>query len=328
MRSVLYSSPFIPAEWIAAHGLRPARIMPPDCAKRPAPGEGFCPYARAFLEAATGAPEAAAVIFTTECDQMRRSAERAEFFEREMPVFLLPVPAPWRTSKARRLYMEELLRLGRFLVRLGGARPTDRDLVRSLLAFDAARAALHAARGRLSPRRFSEAIARFHRNGSFEEDREGPPAEARRLRGIPVALVGGPLLEPHLELFDRVEEGGGTVALDATTTGERTLAVPFDRRTLREAPFDTLVAAYFDRIPDAFRRPNSLLYSWLKEKFVERGIRGILFKRYTWCDTWHGEARRMQEWSHLPLIEIDTGDEARIPEGTASRIRAFLEILS
>lgn len=326
MNTILYSSPFIPAEWIAAHGFQPRRVMPRSCGRRPAAGEGCCPYAQAFLESPRREAGAAAILFTTECDQMRRTAERAELTGCPVPVLLLHVPATWRTASARRLYMEELLRLGRFLVRLGGKRPSDHALALTMIEYDAARAALRAARGHLSPRRFSECIAAFHRTGGFDcppGDSPSPPA----LRGIPLALVGGPLLEPHLELFDRVEEAGGTVVLDATTTGERTLAASFDRRTLREAPFETLVAAYFDRIPDAFRRPNSLLYSWLKENFDRRGVRGILFKRYTWCDTWHGEARRMQEWSDRPLLEIDGGDEDRIPEGMVTKIRAFLEIL-
>ena len=52
MRTIAYSCPFVPPEWIAAHGLRPRRIMP-----RSAGGASFvevsggrCAYAQAFIQ--------------------------------------------------------------------------------------------------------------------------------------------------------------------------------------------------------------------------------------------------------------------------------------
>ena len=49
MNAVGYSSPFVPAEWIAAHGLRPERLRlhPTEKLTR-----GICPYAGALLDAA------------------------------------------------------------------------------------------------------------------------------------------------------------------------------------------------------------------------------------------------------------------------------------
>ena len=50
MNAVGYSSPFVPAEWIAAHGLRPERLRlhPSERLTR-----GICPYAGALLDAAS-----------------------------------------------------------------------------------------------------------------------------------------------------------------------------------------------------------------------------------------------------------------------------------
>ncbi len=49
MNGVGYSSPFVPAEWIAAHGLRPERfrLHPTEKLTR-----GVCPYAGALMDAA------------------------------------------------------------------------------------------------------------------------------------------------------------------------------------------------------------------------------------------------------------------------------------
>jgi benzoyl-CoA reductase/2-hydroxyglutaryl-CoA dehydratase subunit BcrC/BadD/HgdB len=93
-------------------------------------------------------------------------------------------------------------------------------------------------------------------------------------------------------------------------------------------PFSCLVEAYFGSIPDAFRRPNTLLYEWLDTRIRERRIRGIIFKRYTWCDTWHGEEQRMKERMGLPFLSLDMGDDARLTRGACNRVQSFLEILS
>jgi hypothetical protein len=49
MSAVAYSSPFIPPEWIAAHGFQPLRLAPDSSAIAPPPG--VCPFAHDFLHA-------------------------------------------------------------------------------------------------------------------------------------------------------------------------------------------------------------------------------------------------------------------------------------
>ena len=325
MKKLVYSCPFVPAEWIAAHGLRPSRILPglADASAFAGASAGVCPYAAAFLHTVCSDCEADAVVVTTACDQMRRGFEQADRAGHR-PVFLLNVPTSWQTVTAQEIYISEVRRLGRFLVRLGGKEPPADDLARVMREYDAKRSLLWEARGRVSPRRYSEAIVRFHREGTVDLDSSGP---AHALRRIPVALVGGPLIPHHFQIFDLIERGGGAVVLDATESGERTMPSTFDRRMLSDDPFMALVDAYFGKIPDAFRRPNSQLYQWLKREISERGIRGIIFRYYTWCDTWHAELQRMKEWSEVPLLGISTGTDEHIDGHTTSRIESFLEML-
>ena len=80
------------------------------------------------------------------------------------------------------------------------------------------------------------------------------PAEAPG--GIPLAILGGPLLETDCEFFDLVERAGGRIVLDATEHGQRTLPRPFDPARVAAEPLEELADAYFDGIPDAFRRPE------------------------------------------------------------------------
>ena len=326
--TVLYTCPFVPAEWIAAHGLRPRRIMPQELHGAPLPGAGMgmCPYARAFLHE-VGAQEDAAVVFTTVCDQMRRCSELMAP-EREAALFLMHVPATWRTPGARRYYRAELERLGRFLERLGGTTPSAERLAAVMAEYDATRAKLRAAAGRLSAQAASNAIARLHRNGPADAEAALEGRAAPCGRGIRLALVGGPLLGTPSTLLDLIESAGGTIVLDATETGERTLPAPFDAATVEQNPLDALVDAYFNHIPYAFRRPNDALYAWLARELAARDVRGIIFRRYLWCDTWHAEAGRMAEWSPVPFLALDVEDDQPLRDRMASKIRAFVETLA
>lgn len=335
LKTILYTSPFVPAEWIAAHGMRPCRILPDSIKAAGSVGAGVCPYAQAFIEAVCSDKEMEAVVLTTTCDQMRRASELITR-SCDRPVFLMNVPATWQTSAAQDLYQSELRRLGAFLVRLGGATQTHDTLTCVMSEYDRARAALREARTRVSARGYAEAVAAFGKAGqpryarcdqSAARQSAGPGAACVTPRGVPLALVGGALLACHFGLFDLIEQGGGTVVLDATASGERTVPAPFDPEGLARDPMEALAGAYFGSIPDAFRRPNAALYQWLQHKMAERGVRGILFHRYTWCDVWHGEAQRMKEWADLPFLVIDIGDDGKLDRRTATQIQAILETL-
>ena len=325
MKTVVYSCPFVPAEWIAAHGFRPSRILPgpADALASSGASAGVCPYAGAFLHALARDGEAEAAVLTTVCDQMRRGFEQAQH-EAHRPAFLLNVPSTWQTATAQQIYISEVQRLGRFLVRLGGKEPSAAELASVMADYDISRSLLRKARARLAPRRFSEAIAQYHREGTVDmpssDDSQTP-------LGVPVALIGGPLMSHHFPIFDLIESAGGSIVLDATESGERTMPAPLNRRRLSDDPFASMVDAYFGRIPDAFRRPNDQLYDWLKREIVARGVRGIILRHYTWCDKWHAELQRMKEWSSVPVLGISAGADELADGHTASRIESFLEML-
>lgn len=291
---VVYSSPFVPAELIAAHGFVPDRAVP---RRRSAPPEGVCPYAQAFADGVRAGEGAAAAVFTTACDQMRRAVETVQGRDAP-PLFLLNVPHTWQTAGARRYYAAEIDRLSRFLCALGGASPADDDLARVMREHDDARRAGVAASG----------------------GRTAPAGAA-----VPLAVIGGPLSADDRALFDLIARAGGAVVLDATEHGERALPLPFDRRRLDGDPRGELAAAYFDGIQDAARRPNTELYRWLKTRLAARAVRGIVFTHYAWCDTWHAEAARMREWARLPFLCLELAGEAGAAPVLGGRVEAFVE---
>ena len=367
MKSVVYSSPFVPAEWIAAHGVRPMRLRPDPAAALPSTGPlmGVCPYARAFTGEAGAS--AGAAIFTTTCDQMRRAAEWLSL-EGTPPVFLMNVPATWQTPAAARLYRDELQRLGRFLVALGGTEPSRDRLAATMETYDARRRVLRGDLAAMTARGASEAIARFDLGEEHGNDRPPPapndrvacpghplPGHVVTLRGgspdpyvlsvtssachgrpcpavrtgsdAPVAIVGGPLARGDGRLFDALSKAGGRVVLDGTESGLRTFPAPLDRRRLRDDPLMELVDAYFGTIPDAFRRPDTLLYQWLGRELAASAVRGIIVWRYVWCDMWAAAAARLREATALPVLDLDVTGDASEAGRAANRIQAFMEVL-
>jgi benzoyl-CoA reductase/2-hydroxyglutaryl-CoA dehydratase subunit BcrC/BadD/HgdB len=343
MKPILSTSPFVPPEWIAAHGLRPGWTRPGSAVGSPLREvrRGVCPYAGAWVDAARSGVGATAVVAATTCDQMRYAAALLDR-DAGVPVFLMNVPSTWQTLVARQLYRDELERLGRFLVRVGGTAPSASELVRVMLQYDRARSAVRAVRDRLPARRFAEAVVRLR--GSDGNEGSGLSSGSRTVLsetslpedgsypispGVALALVGGPLSEEDFALLDLIDQAGGRVVLDATEGGERTLPAPFDRDLLREDPLDALVRAYFDAIPDAFRRPNHGLYEWLGRELAGRGVRGIVLRRYLWCDTWHAELNRLRRRSPVPVLDLQVGDrDDRAMTRMLGRLEAFLETLS
>jgi len=299
---IAYNSPFIPPELLAAHGAEPLRLVPaPEAGDASAaPVMGTCPFARAVAGAVIASDGLAAAVLAATCDQTRRAAEWAHLHAK-VPVFRMHVPATWQTPAAARAYLDELRRLARFLVRLGG-QAADADRLWSVMErYDADRAAVRAAAGRALP-------------------------EARG--GVPVAVVGGPVMRGHERVFEAVAEAGGRVVLNATETGLRTLPTPFDRRRRSgDDPWLALVDAYFGGIADVFQRPDGRLMDALVHDAADAGARGIILWRYVWCDLWAALAERLREAAGVPVLALDVAADAASLRQAAGRIQAFLEVL-
>jgi benzoyl-CoA reductase/2-hydroxyglutaryl-CoA dehydratase subunit BcrC/BadD/HgdB len=268
-----------------------------------------------------------------------------------LPVFLMNVPSTWQTAPARQLYSDEIRRLGRFLVRLGGKSPTDGELAEVMLGYERGRRTVREARDRLWARQFAAALAELRGDGRPTGGKGGSPAvvcgnkgrqaahgtqafhsgqaaHGTQAQGVPLALVGGPLLEEDDAILDLVERAGGRVVLDGTEGGERTLPAPWDRRRLQTHPLGELCRAYFAHFPDPFRRPNHELYEWLGREASARGVRGIILRRYLWCDLWHAELDRLRHWSPVPILDLDVAEHGHgAMSRTSGRLEAFLETL-
>ncbi|MFZ5831867.1 MAG: 2-hydroxyacyl-CoA dehydratase [Planctomycetota bacterium] len=378
MISVGYHSPLVPPEWIAAHALAPRWLRlggsaaatrterlenklgtVPTFAKRKwdCPPQfnpvrrGQCPFAATVAAAASSGAAGDALLLTTTCDQMRYTAA-ALMAEGAEALFLMHVPATWQTQTARQLYRDELLRLGRFLERLGGTKPTEAVLRETMQTYEWARADLLSRRSRLSARRFAEELAAVRsRLGACVTDQPEPGRSVTALsssavlnRGprtgadtesfgfksdlIPLALLGGPVTAGDATLLDAIEAAGGRIVLDASEAGERTLPAPFNRSLAEVDPLGALVEGYFGAIVDVCRRPVDPLYDWLAREIAARGIRGVIFRRYLSCDLWLAELHPLRARLSVPVLDLDAVQDEHGAEGRAlGRIEAFLETL-
>lgn len=295
---VAYMSPFVPAEWIAAHGCAPCRVTPRAARQTQFNGQGVCYFCQSLAETLCQRDDAAAIVMTTTCDQMRRTAERlSNAISR--PLFLMNVPATWKTETARALYRDELRRLGDFLVALGGSRPTAGEL-RSF--------------GPVADARPDAA-----RMTCVSEDSEAG--------GIPLLLIGSPPLREHDALLDCIRHGGGVIVADGREGVDRTHPLSIDRLLAEQDLIEALVDAYFDHLPCVFRRPNDALYEWLDLAIKTRGVRGAIIGHFVFCDAWRAEAFRIRERLDMPTLAIDYDETPDISERTRGRILAFLETL-
>lgn len=321
---IVYNSPFVPPEWIAAHGLAPYRLLPDAVDTDIA--QGVCPFANDFVACSARLPDVRGVVVASTCDQMRRSAERL-MANGTVPVFLLNVPATWQGESPRQLYRSEMLRLGRFLVTCGGTDPRREQLIEAMHVFDSRQRYLMAERVNMTARQYAEAICT---SSSTPASSAGVAPMARSgsvTTKVRVALLGGPLRRPDFWIYDLIDQLGADVVLDATETAERGLPALFDEDRLRNDPLKELVRAYFDTIPDAFRRPDRLLHEYLRQHLFSRRIQGIILVRYAWCDHWHAQRGRLKESLSLPLVEVDLGGRDEQMQRTRTRVEALVSIL-
>ena len=352
MKTIAYCHPFVPPEWIAAHGLQPY-WLPSRAGDEPAVWvrRGVCPVAASRLDDFAGPLPSDAVVLTTTCDQIRYAAAYMQHQGRH-PVFLMHVPRTWQTPASRAFYRQEIARLGRFLVACGGTEPDDEALSQIMLRYDRARASLRqpheemsagaraqatlAVRGHLvqitplatlpvGPRQQEVSPFAPRKIAAFAERKATDRQLSNRLS---LALVGGPMSAGDYDLLTAIEDAGGRFVLDATESGQRTLPAPVDADRLKADPREELARIYFDSIPDVFQRPNDRLFAWLRHEVAGRQVQGIIVRRFVWCDHWHGEIPRLRDELPVPVLEWEgAGNDPRSRASAVGRMEAFLEML-
>jgi benzoyl-CoA reductase/2-hydroxyglutaryl-CoA dehydratase subunit BcrC/BadD/HgdB len=292
MDRVLYSSPHIPRQWIAAHCMEPHLLHPSgdfvhECVERV---EGLCTYARAWISSALADRHAAGIVLAMTCDQMRRAFEILSEHAL-VPCFLFNIPATWQTVQARRLYRDEIRRLGRFLVGLGGRALSAKDLADQMLK---------------------------------NENIVACDKATCKSGKIPLALIGPHGMADDTVWMDMIAQADGEVLMDCSSPAHPV----FDRRTLMQDPFSELADACFDAIQDLFQRPNSGFFLKLDRALRQSNARGLIVRRYLWCDVWHAEIHRLKKWAPVPVLDLEISDRPKEDSHRlCMRIQSFMEIM-
>jgi benzoyl-CoA reductase/2-hydroxyglutaryl-CoA dehydratase subunit BcrC/BadD/HgdB len=292
MDRILCSSPYIPREWIAAHRLEPYMVHPSDgcvheCVARI---EGLCAYARGWISKALTEINVSGIILAQTCDQLRRAFEIV-CAHTHVPCFLFNLPATWQTVQARLLFRDEIRRLSRFLVELGGREPSAQDLMEQM---------------------------------TKDQNDAAPEMILKQSGKIPLALAG-----PHGTAGDSVwlevlAEADAGILVDCS----KQMSPVFDRRAVGQDPFSELSDACFDAIHDVFQRPNSRFYQKLDRALQKREVKGLIVCRYLWCDLWHAEIHRLKQWSPVPVLDLEIGNSPRDERHRlATRIQSFVEMV-
>jgi len=326
-------------EWIKAHGFEPRGPGLSNPEQPTAVPEGVCAFAQHLADLARSHTDAP-VIFTTACDQLRRAADACRTGDHPR-LFLFNLPATWQTPASRKLYHAELTRLGKFLETLGGRSPTDASLLEIIRDYDQRRTEL-AQFIRTHPvgeavqamaAYFDGAVQVISGVGALAarppaaNTTAAPCARATVSAGVPLAIVGGPLLPSQGSLLEIIESAGGTVVLTATEPGERCLLPPLPPHPEQPDPLTTLANHYFDHAVDVFHRPNSRLYDWLRPRLTERCVRGMVLWVHVGCDLWRAEAASLREAFRLPVLTLDTHEVRAGGLRDSNRLAAFMEML-
>jgi benzoyl-CoA reductase/2-hydroxyglutaryl-CoA dehydratase subunit BcrC/BadD/HgdB len=252
--------------------------------------EGLCSYARAWISEALADTHAAGIVLAMTCDQMRRAFEDL-CANASVPCFLFNIPATWQTVQARQLYKSEIRRLGRFLEGLGGRTPSAEVLSGQML----------------------------RTNAGIVAD-----ADWRRRGDTPLALVGPHAsgLEPFIAQI--LEAAGGSILLDCSEDS----CPAFDRAAIQKDPFAELADTCFNSIQDVFQRPNSEFYKKLDHALRHNSVKGLVIRRYLWCDLWHAEVYRLKQWAPIPVLDLEIGyNPAEDSHRLATRIQSFMEMM-
>jgi len=299
---VLTSSPFIPAEWIQAHGFTVERLVPDSggIEEHDRPFMGRCPRAHLLLKSLMKRSDAAAVVLTSTCDQMRRSFDLLNKSWR-IPSFLFHVPATWQTPAARKIYLAELNRLGAFLYGISGRLPSQ------------------------------EALAELMKNARPAQI--PPPANIPLIEPqqnhdgfVHVGIIGESLCRQHRGLLDFIRDCGART-FDLTPDGNWGIPVQFSLKLIENDPLDAFVQSCMMGIPGVFQRPDTKMMTRLREDSRQFVLHGVILVRNVWCDLWKAAAHRIQDELKLPVLILDLDEQPLMPPMT-NRIAAFVEILS
>ena len=88
-----------------------------------------------------------------------------------------------------------------------------------------------------------------------------------------------------------------------------------------EASLAELDDDYYDTVDS----PAYALFEYIRHEVAARAVRGVIFRRYAWCDTWNAELQRLRQCVDVPVLDMDFGAEGQDRSRKLGRVEALLE---
>jgi len=338
-RRLGYLSSYFPKEIAHAFGFIPVRLMPKVRTATSAEGvlpRNFCAYLKLITASLLDSSYSLeGVIVLHEDDSHRRLYD----VWRALAVtpFLAFVDLPARNDEqARRRFLSQLGKLVSMLEdREGPLAP--KALASSIELYNRLRKLWRKARrfwleGRLATLDYydlritaltadpSYAIGAFQHALSSVKSQPVPA-------GPRILLIGGQVVKR--ELVSLIEEAGGRVAGEDSDADERELLDEIPVNGDIQVMLANLARAYLGKPPSPRSRNPQARLAYLRALIDERGIEGVVFSHYKFCDLHLAEYPLLAAWFRersIPSLLLEE-EEEELSGQALTRIEAFLEML-
>lgn len=333
-----YTCHMFPAAVAAGLDLWPLRVLCGSSADSESAGErvvraDVCPHVKSLigniLESKGLHAEIDLWVGLQTCDQMRRGME---VMSRQLAKEVHPIQVPaTRTPESAAYFALQVKRFVSDIEARHGIRFCDEHALKWRHAEEKASAVLsQAARsGSISP---LDLHAMFHLFftarpfGLSDFFGEAIAASEGFRPSCKIILAGSPLTVEDTALLEELETRGiGVIPLNCTGLN----AVEYgDKLFEGDDQVMSLALAAFNLPPCIRSRPNSEVYSRILETIRTSGASGLIVKCLKFCDLWYTERERMRKSFDLPVLVFDSDYAGGGRERIATRIEAFLEMLT
>jgi benzoyl-CoA reductase/2-hydroxyglutaryl-CoA dehydratase subunit BcrC/BadD/HgdB len=271
------------------------------------------------------------VIGLITCDQKRRMLERLGI-EFNIPVFPINIPAT-RTDSSRQYYIENfhilIANIAEFV-----KKDLDPDLVkqdynfRRLNAEYFLRLLIEAS---LPPKIMQSLIALhaisrpeklFHFLNTFVNDI--PVVQAKKK-----VLIIGSMLGKEDGLLLEILASHNVQPILLLSTGINAFDGWEDMTTISNVNLTRRLAEVSFNLPPEIRtRPNTEVYTRIRQFLNKTKADGIICKSLTFCDLWFTEKKHLQEtFAGVPILILDTGYGEGARERVITRVETFVEMI-
>ncbi|MCX8063759.1 MAG: 2-hydroxyacyl-CoA dehydratase family protein [Candidatus Hydrogenedentes bacterium] len=340
-----YFCTYSPQELLHSAGYFPVRVIG-GLGATPLADQWLQPFACSFAKSALQAGLSGdfsfldLVMFSHTCDTMQNLAEIWRRRVSGLEVVIVSTPNLTEGDIPLNYLMKELERVKEELERISKVQITEDRLLKSIEVYERHRSnmkSLYALR-RKNPSALNgeDMFAIVMSSFLMKKEAHNEMLEnlIQSLKALPVkdvdkpkVLVGGSVCQVQ-GFIEAIESAGAFVCDDDLCMGSRSYVLPpiYDGN-----PTEILARMYLSRVPcPAFHKPGHDPASYLLDRVVSSGAKGVVFLQTKFCDPYafnYPHLRRTLEKEGIRTLLIEVEQNQPVSEAFKTRISAFLETL-